>query len=487
MPLDAPRADVVWSPQPGPQHAFIKCPLPEILFGGARGGGKSDAILGKYLIKSGIYGRDFNAVFIRRELPQADDLIERAKEIYLPMGATWREQAREFRMPGGGRVRFRPIENTNDAQKMQGQNLSDVAIEEAGQFETPAPIDMLFGALRSKAGVPTQMVLTANPGGPGQAWLKHRYIDPAPLGMKVLTRTLPNGSRHQYVFIPSRVQDNRMLLANDPRYIDRLYLVGSPQLVRAWLDGDWSVVMGAFFPEFSIQKHVIEPRELPIHWYRFRSFDWGSARPFAVHWWAHSDGDLPSIPKGALVCYREWYGAAKDATGATVPNTGLRLTAEEVADGIIKREEHDLNGNRQMSGVADPAIFAEDGGPAISERMAQRKVFWRPADNQRVGKLGALGGWDQLRARLKGDGEKPAIYWFSTCKDAIRTLPIQQHDDKRPEDLDTSGEDHCVDGIRYACMSRPYTAPLPAEMEPERDRYARKWGSGRMQRSGWAA
>jgi len=346
---------------------------------------------------------------------------------------------------------------------------------------------MLFGALRSRAGVPVQLLLTANPGGPGQAWIKHRYIDPAPLGMHVLTRTLPNGSMHKYVYIPSRVQDNQLLLRNDPRYIDRLYLVGSPNLVKAWLDGDWSVVMGAFFPEFSTDKHVIPPQELPLYWHRFRSFDWGSARPFAVHWWAVSDGELPKFPKGALVCYREWYGAQQDQQGNTIPNSGLRLTAEEVADGILKREEHDLTGPRTMTGVADPSIFAADGGPSIADRMSQRKVYFREADNQRVGKLGALGGWDQLRARLKGDGEKPAIYFFSTARDIIRTLPIQQHDENRPEDLDTDGEDHGVDSVRYCCMSRPYTAPLPPELEEERDRYRRKWRPGKALGSSWAA
>lgn len=436
MPLDSTAdAEITWSPQAGPQHAFIHCPVSEILFGGARGGGKSDGILGKYLIKSRRYGRDFNAIFFRKELPQADDLIDRAKQLYLPHGAYWREQAREFRMKEGGRIRFRPLENVTDAQKFMGQSLSDAAVEEAGNYETPQPIDMLFGALRSKAGVPIQLLLTANPGGPGHSWIRHRYIDPAPLGMQVLTRKLPNGSTHDYIFIPSKVQDNRILLEHDPHYVDRLYLVGSEALVKAWLEGDWNVVAGAFFPEWNTAKHVIQPMELPLYWHRFRSFDFGSARPFSVGWWAVSDGELPRFPRGALIRYREWYGAAQDSTGATIPNTGLRLTAEEIADGIRQREENDLTGNRVMGGVADPSIFAQDGGPSIADRMAARKVFFREADNARVARLGAMGGWDQLRSRLKGDGERPAIYFFSTCKDIIRTLPVQQHDVGRPEDL----------------------------------------------------
>jgi hypothetical protein len=452
-----------WRPQVGPQKALVDCPFPEILFGGARGGGKTDGVLGKFALKEMRYGRGFNAVFFRREMPQADDLIERAKEIYLPTGADWREQSKTFLMPHGGRVRFRPLENVADAQKYQGQNLSDAAVEEAGNYPAPAPIDMLFGALRSKDGVPIQLILTANPGGAGQHWLKSRYIDPAPLGMRPIRRIAPNGRqlKHRAIYIPSRVQDNRILLAADPDYTDRLSLSGSADLVRAWLEGDWNVVAGAFFPEWSAARHIIAPRDLPAHWHRFRSLDWGSARPFSVGWWAVSDGTLPEIARGALVRYREWYGS----TGT--PNEGLRLTAEEVAAGILARERGDAE---RMGGVADPAIFTSDGGPSIGERMARAGVTFRRADNARVARSGAMGGWDQLRQRLKGDADgRPMLVMFATCVDAIRTLPALQHDQARPEDVDTEGEDHAPDEIRYACMSRPLTrheTPKPEPLPP---------------------
>lgn len=483
VPLDAADCRIVWAPQAGPQQALVDCPFVETFFGGARGGGKTDGILGKWAIKSWRYGVAFNGVFFRKEMPQSDDLIERAKEIYIPLGADWREQPRAFRMPGGGRIRFRPLESIADAEKYQGQNLTDAAVEEAGNYPDPRPIDMLFGALRSKSGVPVQLILTANPGGVGQQWIKYRYIDPAPRGRVPLVRKLPNGAEHRYIYIPSRVQDNRVLLDKDPTYINRLYLVGSPELVRAWLEGDWSVVSGAFFPEFSTDLHIVTPRSLPAYWQRFRSFDWGSARPFSVGWWAVSDGELPEFPRGALIRYREWYGASVDSTGATIPNTGLHMTAEEVADGITEREKEDAYANRVIAGVADPAIFHEDGGPSIGDRMAARKVFFRAGDNARVGRAGAMGGWDQVRARLKGDGERPAMYFFSTCRDTIRTLPALQHDRDRAEDVDTDGEDHCADEVRYACMSRPYVAPLPASADDtEPDRYARRWKPGKGKR-----
>ena len=311
---------------------------------------------------------------------------------------------------------------------------TDCAVEEAGNFADPKPIDMLFGALRSKSGVPVQLILTANPGGVGQQWIKHRYIDPAPRGMQPLVRKLSNGAEHRYIYIPSRIQDNRILLANDPTYINRLHLVGSPELVRAWLEGDWNVIAGAFFPEFSAVRHIMAPRTLPDHWARFRSFDWGSARPFACHWWAVSDGSIPDIARGCLVCYREWYGMKPNE-----PNVGLRMTAEQVAEGIRDRERDDPKpASGMMVGVADPAIFAEDGGPSIAARMTQAaRVVFRPADNKRVPQRGAMGGWDQLRSRLVGDADgKPMVVFFSTSIHAIRTLPTLQHDANRAEDVD---------------------------------------------------
>lgn len=436
---------MVWRPQPGPQKALVDCGVPEIFFGGARGGGKTDGVLGKYALKEERYGAAFNALFLRRELPMLDDAIERAKQIYGPLGGKWNDQRKTWRLPNGGRLRFRPLEKTSDAEKYQGQNVTDACVEEAGQYPDPGPIDRLNGVLRSSAGVPTQLLLTGNPGGAGQLWLKSRYVDPAPRGMRILTRRLPSGRDHRYVFIPSRLANNRFLGAD---YVDRLYLVGSAELVKAWLDGDWSAIAGAYFDCWSSAKHVIRPFAVPAHWTRFRSFDWGSAAPFAAQWWAVSDGSLLSdgrcYPAGALVLYREWYGAKIEDSR----RVGLKLFAEQVAAGIRERE----GGETINYGVADPACWKVDGGPSVAERMAAapHRVLFRPADNSRVT------GWDQMRSRLIGD-DSPMLYAFATCVDFIRTLPALQHDDTNAEDVDSDGEDHSADAARYACMSRPYT------------------------------
>lgn len=453
----------VWSPQEGPQKALVDCGCPEIFFGGARGGGKTDGVLGKWALKERRYGNLFNAVGLRRTSVSFEDAIERAKQIYCPLGAKFADRPARFRMPNGGRVTFSYLENDNDALEYQGRNVTDAWVEEAGQYASSSPIDKLFGVLRSSGGVPAQLILTANPGGAGQHWIRERYkLFPFPEGPKLYRKPLPNGQIHSVAVIPSRITDNRILIEHDPGYVGRLHLVGSRQLVQAWLEGDWSAVEGAFFSEWSTSRHIVHPFEIPEGWLRFRSGDWGSARPFAFYWFAVVPDpyviDGLTLPRGALVVYREWYGCVDGK-----PNTGLKMTAEEVGAGVKVRDRCE----KITYGVLDPAAFSEDGGPSIAERMG---CYFRKADNKRVPGAGALGGWDQMRARLKGNGEGPMLVFFSTCAHAIRTIPTLQHDSDRPEDLDTEAEDHAADAVRYGCMSRPYIPSAP-EKTPPRDAY----------------
>ena len=241
------QPSIVWQPQPGPQKALIDCPVYEIFYGGARGGGKTDGVLGKMGLKALRYGSAFNAVHFRREMPQSDDVIERSKEIYEPIGAKYSEQQRQWRFPGGGRLRYRPLESIKDSEKYQGQNLSDAVVEEAGNYPDPGPIQRLHACLRSTRGGPVQLLLTGNPGGPGQHWIKARYIDPAPQGMQILRETIKfrnMSTVRSRVFIPAKVRDNRML-SDLMGYIASLTMVGSDQLVKAWLDGDWDAIVGA--------------------------------------------------------------------------------------------------------------------------------------------------------------------------------------------------------------------------------------------------
>jgi hypothetical protein len=483
-PVKVATGPIAWAAQEGPQRLLVRCPTSEVFFGGARGGGKTDGMLGKWLAKDRDYGAGMNACMFRRTTVSSADAIERSKELYRSQGGVFNETKLAWRMPNGGRVSFAYLDSVDDAQEYQGRNLTDAWIEEAGQYPTPDPILRLYGALRSSTGVPTQLVLTGNPGGPGQGWIRERYeMVPFPEGAKLLEKKLPDGSSHKVTVIPSRLSDNKILMQKDPSYVQRLMMVGNAKLVSAWLDGDWNAIDGAFFDEWEERRHVVMPFPIPPDWLRFRSMDWGSASPFSVGWWAvcgddHHLGDPGTgfgtgpgsgsgtggrlIPRGALIRYREWYGASE-------PNKGLKLTAEAVGRGIKERER----GDDIAYGVLDPSAYAESGGPSIAEMM--RRIDgnsgprFRPADNSRVGKLGAASGWMAVRARLKGNGEHPMLFVFSTCRALIRTLPLLQHDPARPEDLDTGMEDHAADETRYACLSRPYVAPPKPEIARPRN------------------
>lgn len=382
-------------------------------------------------------------------------------------------------MPNGARLDMAYLERDADAENYQGWSRTRLYGEEIGNFPSLAPLQKLKSILRSAHGIPTGELHTGNPGGPGHVGVKARYIDPAPLGWVPISETFKfQGKEYtgERIFIPSKVSDNLLLAENDPTYVRRIMQSGNDALVKAWLEGDWNVIAGAYFPEFSTELHVVSPEALPAHWVRFRSCDWGSAAPFCVLWWAVSDGTLPQYPRGAIICYREWYGCDEEALKQGRANVGLRLTAEEVATGISEREgartrddgahKAGTGGEKIDMSVIDPAALARNGGPSIAEKMADRGVYFHAADNSRAGVRGSMSGWDSVRQRLKGDAEgddgRPLMYFFSTCRHVIRTLPALQHDPTHPEDADTDGEDHAPDTVRYGCLARPWIRPAPA-------------------------
>lgn len=438
-----------WAPQPGPQSLAIAAHfVPEIMFGGARGGGKSDFLLGDF-VQDIDQGPLWRGILFRRTYNELEELEARAAEIFLPMGAHHKIAAHTFVFPSGAKLKMRHLEKERDAAKYQGHQYTWVGWDELTNWANDTAYRLLRACVRSAGGVPNKRIRSsANPGGVGHHWVKAMFVDPAPKGMVLI-----EGKR---MFIPSRLQDNKILMENDPEYIETLRELGSEELVRAWLEGDWSVITGAFFPEFSMDRNVIKPFAVPKQWMRFRSMDWGSAKPFSVGWWGVSDGyETPGgvwLPSGSIVRYKEWYGARGI-------NKGLRLTANQVARGIKEREKDD----KMTYGVIDPSAYKQDGGPSIAERMARDGVLFRRADNARKA------GWDQVRNRIIGDEDTgPMMYFFDTCVDSIRTLPALQHNEDDPEDADTEHEDHAPDDIRYACMSRPYTRPKPVRPEAPR-------------------
>lgn len=445
------------------QQAFVESPAKETLFGGSRGGGKTFAIFIDWLTHSSMYARNARGIVFRRTLIELDDFIESAKDIFGAANHEWKESKKSFVAPNGAVFRCRYLENDNEASLYQGHQYTRVYVEEIGNFPNEAPIKKILACLRSAKGVPCQFKATANPGGAGHTWVKARYIDPAP----AMTPFSDDGGRTYRLYIPAKLTDNPHLMENDPGYIDMIRQAGDEELVRAWLDGDWDVVVGQYFKEWSRARHVIPTVPLPNTWtVRYRAMDWGSARPYAVYWFAVADGmSLPgvnrTIPRGALVVYRELYGYNG------TPNVGTRETSGEVGRRIAlaEYEDHAIVADNGGLNKIDPSTFATNGGPSIAETMAREaQIWWTRADNRRVAKIGASAGWDQLRARLKGeedDGSVPMIYFMDCCIHAIRTIPTLPRDPDKLDDIDTDTEDHAADAVRYGCMARMYDPPQP--------------------------
>jgi len=440
-----------WTPQLGPQLSAITADwCEELFFGGAKFGGKTDLLLGDFLQDVPKYEQAWHGIFLRTSLPDLHKAIQRSHELFPLTGARWGEQKKQWTWPNRATLRFRPLPDVREAFQYDGHEYPFIAFDELPQWITDECYKRSISWNRwGGCLIPTKRIRsTGNPGGYGDDWVQEYFkINSHPLGYEVF---INEDTKRKVMFIPSKVRDNVIGLKNNPSYIHDLKGVGSPELVLAWLEGDWTAMskLGIFFPEFRAtgeHPHVILPFRVPKHWLRFGAFDWGSAAPFYFGWYAVSDGTpvgtpTKSFPKGAIIQYRELYGADR-------PNEGLKIPVEDIAQMILSMMD---SKEKLTYSVADPSIFAQDGGPSRAERMANAGLIMKKGDNKREG------GWDQVRGRLVGKEGVPMLYFYKTCPDIIRTLPRLRHDLKKPEDCITTGDDHGPDTLRYGLMSRPW-------------------------------
>src|SRR5215472_12067350 len=209
--MEAAARRSCWTAQTGPQSDLIRCPVFEVFYGGARGGGKTDGVLGEWIRHAQDYGEHAIGIMFRRSITQLVETIERSRAIYSQLGATYQEQQKMWRFPNGARLRFAYLERDADADAYQGHSYTRVYVEEIGTFPSDKPILKLMATLRSGAGVPIGFRATGNPGGPGHQWVKARYIDPAPSGWRIISDANTGLER---IYIPSRVTDNQYLGAD---------------------------------------------------------------------------------------------------------------------------------------------------------------------------------------------------------------------------------------------------------------------------------
>lgn len=452
---------IIWSPQPK-QRIFMSRFEDEALYGGAAGGGKSDCAIVEALRQ--VHIPHYHGLILRKTYPQLSDIISRSYELYSRAfpDAKYNDSKHVWSFPSGAKIYFGSLQHTSDRFNYQGKRYDFIDFDELTQF-TADEYTYLFSRNRPNGpGTRCYIRAQANPGGIGHGWVKARFITPAPpmttIWEDVKVR-FPDGReevrRRSRIFVPSTVFDNQKLLENDPDYLTSL--ASLPEAERnALLYGNWDSFSGQVFIEWRndpehyrdrVNTHVIEPFTIPDNWTVWRGFDWGYTRPFSVGWYA-VDCDR------RLYRIRELYGCAADSNGNAVANRGVMWTADRVAKEIRRIESEDTNlRGRHIHGICDPAVFARNGGESIGEIMERSGVYFDKADNTRIA------GKNQIHNRLAFDENGiPMLYVFASCKHFIRTVPELVYSQTDVEDIDTDGEDHIYDELRYVCMENPVAA-----------------------------
>lgn len=369
----------------GPQWRALLTPAREILFGGARGGSKSETgrawlIAGNPLVAekdckpvdvSYANHPRYRALVLRKNVIDLQDWLDRAREFYQPFGARITEKPPVIEFPSGAKIVLGHLAEEDAYEKYQGQEFHRILIEELTQIPSELLYKRVLASCRStfwdeRRGIKElrpQIFITTNPGGPGSGWVKKRFISARkPNGQQVKPneewKTEGGLSR---IYIPARVTDNPYLSQD---YVANLQDLPEPQR-RAWLDGDWDALAGAYFTDFRPAgrltgdpvnaNHVVkaETTELKPWWPRLIGVDWGFGH-YAVALWGCQH------PNGQLHIYRE----------LAVSNVG----SEELFAEIARRSVADLRGLEQphMTLWLSPDAFGKkDDTNTIAQQAAK--------------------------------------------------------------------------------------------------------------------
>lgn len=442
---------VIKIPEPNEkQKLFLADQHRHVAYGGARGGGKSWAVRVKAILLCTSWP-GIKVLIVRKTYRELTNNHIVPLQAMIPKDvAEYNKTEKVFTFWNGATIWFGYCASDSDLDQYQGAEYDVIFFDEATQFKEDW-LRKINLAVRQPNGLPKRTYYTCNPGGVSHNYIKRLFIDRV-----YQDKEIPEN----YSFTQALVDDNKALMATQPEYKAELEAL-PPKLREAWLNGSWDIFEGQFFEDFIDDPehyqdrqytHVIEPFDIPSGWKIYRSFDWGYHRPFSCGWWAVDfDG----------VAYRilELYGCTK------TPNEGVRWIPEQVFAKIQEVErEHPWLAGRQIQGVADPAIWNAERGKSTAEVAADYRVYFSKGDNARIP------GWLQVHYRLAFDENGfPMMYIFKNCQAFIRTMPMLVYDEHKPEDLDTDGEDHVADEVRYFCMSRPISPRKAQAKDPWRD------------------
>jgi len=461
-------SSVIWRPQPK-QAAFMARTEFEALYGGAAGGGKSDALVIEALRQ--VHIPHYKGLILRKTFPQLSELIDKSQRYYPKAfpGARYSETNHTWKFPSGAKIRFGSMQYTKDRLNYQGQAYDYIAFDELTHFTLEEYMYLISRCRPNGPGTICYVRATANPGGVGHGWVKERFIT-AGAPMQPIIEEIEyvddkgkvHTAKRSRVFVPSTVFDNPALLQNDPGYVESL--ASLPQAERnALLYGNWDTFSGQVFTEWKNDPshyedrhwtHVIDPFVIPKDWSVWCAMDWGYSKPFSVGWYA-VDYDR------RLYRIREYYGC----TGT--PDVGVKMEPAEVARKIkeIEATDPNLKGRDRIHRVGDPAIWGTQGTESIGALFERERVYFEKGNHDRIdGKM-------QIHHRLAFDENGiPLLYVFKTCKHFIRTVPALVYSESNVEDVETASEDHIYDECRYAAMKNPISMrPKAPEKKKEYD------------------
>lgn len=446
--------DIIWRPNPGPQTLALQTTTFETLYGGARGGGKTDAGL-VWLVKPYLLNNPrARALVIRKNADDLADWLDRARYYYKRYGGVVAGKPAVIAFPSGYKIRTGHLKDDNAYTKYQGQEYQRIVIEELTQIPNERSYLSLIASCRSTVdGIDPRVFCTTNPGGVGHTWVKKRFIDICPPEQIYnFTLKLQNGNEvtRSRIFIPAKMDDNPVLMEKDPGYVATIEMMRDvdEEKWKAWRLGDWDTFAGQYFREFRRDKHVVRRFTPSSNLIKIGGLDWGRTDPFAfvasivypVHYTGVDKSDPLNIGTEIRdfhfyrsITYQEVYGTEKKPSDWSI----------EIKKHVNLAEFRWVQADNQ---IYNPGL--DDNSMSIFEQFCQEDPRWRsllkPASKERIG------GWENLHNWLSfaPDG---IPYWLITenCINLIRTLPELIHDELNVEDVDSTGEDHAPDAVRY--------------------------------------